>query len=427
VPAWRRRLPLLGGLLLVALIVAGLWPRPVPVEIATVGRGPLVVTVDEEGMTRVKNRYVVSSPVAGQLRRIDWKAGAPVEAGKTVLAVLETSGADFLDARSQAQAQARVQAAEANREMAAAQRDRARAAQALAQSELDRARALLEKKTLSQQEFDVAQMRGTTAAQDERAAEFALQVADFELQQARALLMRGGRSVTAQGAGKAGTEAKPDAVAGSGAISGSAAAAEPLVITSPVNGRILRVLQESGRVVPGGFPLLEIGDPTDLEVRVEVLSRDGVAIRPGARVMLEQWGGPQPLEARVRLVEPSAFTKISALGVEEQRVYVVADFVDPVDRRPTLGDSYRVEARIVIWESADVLRAPAGALFQRGGVWQAFVVEGSRVRLRSVKVGHTNGLQTEIVDGLQAGDRVIMYPGDKVAEGKRVTPMTVSE
>ena len=419
VPAWRRRLPLLGGLVLVALIVAGLWPRAVPVEVATVTRGPLVVTVDEEGMTRVKNRYVVSAPVAGQLRRIDWKAGAPVEAGKTVLAVLETSGADFLDARSQAQAQARVKAAEANREMAAAQRDRARAARTLAQSELDRAGALLEKKTLSQQEFDVAQMRGTTAAQEERAAEFALQVADFELQQARALLLRGGRNAAGQ-----------DSAVSGGVTAGETAPslnAEPMVITSPVNGRILRVLQESGRVVPGGFPLLEIGDPNDLEVRVEVLSRDGVVIQPGARVILEQWGGPQPLEARVRLVEPSAFTKISALGVEEQRVYVVADFVDPVDRRPTLGDSYRVEARIVTWESRDVLQAPAGALFQRGGAWQAFVMAGSQVQLRSVKVGHSNGLQTEIVQGLEPGDRVIMYPGDKVVEGTRVKAITVAE
>lgn len=424
VPAWRRRLPLLGGLLLVALIVMGLWPRAVPVEVATVTRGPLVVTVDEEGMTRVRNRYVVSSPVAGQLRRIDWKAGAPVEAGKTVLAVLETSGADFLDARSQAQAQARMKAAEANREMAAAQRDSARAAQTLAQSELDRARMLWEKKTLSQQEFDVAQMHGTTAAQDARAAEFALQVADFELQQARALLMRGGRNAADQNPAADGSAA---AMAPPVAGAASNTSAEPLVIVSPVNGRILRVLQESGRVVPSGFPLLEIGDPTDLEVRVEVLSRDGVVIQPGARVMLEQWGGPQPLEARVRLVEPSAFTKISALGVEEQRVYVVADFVDPVDRRPTLGDSYRVEARIVIWESRDVLQAPAGALFQRGGAWQAFVMVGSQVRLRSVKVGHGNGLQTEIMEGLQPGDRVIMYPGDKVVEGTRVKAITVAE
>jgi len=416
-PGWRRRLPLLGGALLVLLIAVGLWPRALPVEMAAVSRGPLVVTVDEEGMTRVKNRYVVSAPVAGQLRRIDWKAGAVVEAGRTVLAVLETSEADFLDARSQAEAAARVKAAAASREMASAQRERARAARALTQADLGRYRTLLEKNTLSKQEFDVAQMKEATAAQDERAAEFALQVSEFELQQAQALLVRGQAAVA-------------DASVAGHVHSGSSAAstsAEPLVITSPVSGRILRVLQESARVVPGGFPLMEVGDPTDLEVRVEVLSRDGVAIKPGARVMLEQWGGPQPLEARVRLVEPSAFTKISALGVEEQRVYVVADFVDPVERRPTLGDSYRVEARIVTWEGTNVLQAPAGALFQRGGAWQAFVVEGGRARLRPVSVDHGNGFKTEVTGGLKEGDRVIVYPGDKVTDGIRVESIAVTD
>ena len=200
-----------------------------------------------------------------------------------------------------------------------------------------------------------------------------------------------------------------------------------MTVTSPVGGRILRVLQESARVVPGGFPLVEVGDPTDLEVRIEVLSRDGVAIRPGARVMLEQWGGPEPLTARVRLVEPSAFTKISALGVEEQRVYVVADFVDPLEKRPTLGDNYRVEARIVIWEKPDALRAPAGALFQRNGVWQAFVAEGGRARLRAVQVGRSNGIETEVLDGLREGDVVIVYPGDKVADGTRVSALVISK
>src|SRR5471032_1508239 len=330
-PAWRRRLPWVGAALLVALIAVGLWPRAVPVEVAAVTRGPLVVTVDEEGMTRVKNRYLVSAPVAGQLRRIDWKAGAIVEAGKTVLAVLETGGADFLDARSQAQAEARVLATEAAREAALAQKERAVAAAKMFSADFERLKELFGKKVLSQQEFDTAQMRTDTAVQDVRAAEFALKVAEFEQQQARALLTRG--------------------------ASGGASAAEPLVITSPVNGKILRVFQESSRLVPAGFSLLEVGDPTDLEVRIEVLSRDGVAIKPAARVMLEQWGGPEPLQARVRLVEPSAFTKISALGVEEQRVYVVADFVDPIEKRPTLGDSYRVEARVIIWENPTALRA----------------------------------------------------------------------
>lgn len=398
-PAWRRRLPLFGGVLLLALIAVGLWPRAIPVEVAEVTRGPLVVTVDEEGMTRVKNRYVVSAPVAGQLRRIDWKAGAIVEAGKTVLAVLETSGADFLDARTQAQAEARVRAAEAAREAALAQRDRAGAAARMYAAEFERVKTLRAEKVLSPQEFDIAQMRAETAAQDVRAAEFAFKVAEFELEQARALLMRG--------------------------TSGSAGA-EPLVITSPVSGRILRVIQESARVVPAGFSLMEVGDPTDLEVRIEVLSRDGVAISPGARVMLEQWGGSEPLQARVRWVEPSAFTKISALGVEEQRVYVIADFTDPVERRGSLGDSYRVEARVVIWEKADGLRAPAGALFQRGGSVWAFVVEGGRARLREVRTGRGNGVQTEILEGLPEGGRVVVYPGDKVTDGTRVKPLVVS-
>jgi HlyD family secretion protein len=240
----------------------------------------------------------------------------------------------------------------------------------------------------------MAQMRHDTSAQEARAAEFAFKVAEFELQQAQAVLRRGAGS-----------------------------SAEPLVITSPVGGKILRVLQESARVVPAGFALMEIGDPTDLELRIEVLSRDGVAVRPGARVLLEQWGGPEPLQARVRHVEPSAFTKISALGVEEQRVYVIADFTSPIEQRPTLGDSYRVEARIVTWENADALRVPAGALFQRGADWQAFVLDGGRAKMRAVKVGRSNGVLTEVVEGLAAGDRVVVYPGDKVADGGRVQPL----
>jgi HlyD family secretion protein len=198
------------------------------------------------------------------------------------------------------------------------------------------------------------------------------------------------------------------------------------VIRAPVNGRILRVFQESARVVSSGFPLLEIGDPTDLEARIEVLSRDGVAISPGARVILEQWGGGQPLNARVRLVEPSGFTKISALGVEEQRVYVVADLMDPIARRATLGDNYRVEARIVVWEKPDALQCPAGALFQRRGEWQTYVVENGRANLRTVAVGRSNGVQTEVTSGVDEGATVVVYPGDKVQAGTRVAPLPIT-
>lgn len=395
----RRWLPYVGGALLLALIVAGLWPKPLPVETVPAALGPLRVTVDDEGQTRVRNRYVISSPGGGQLRRIELKAGAEVVAGQTIVAILETGGSDLLDARSQAQAEARVLAAESAREQAAAQQERATATLALARADLARARLLAAQSVISQQDLDVALTREITAAQEARAAGFGLQVAEYELEQARAVL-------------------------GRGAASGGAAST--LVITSPVSGRVLRVLQESARVVPSGFPLLEVGDPTDLEVRVDVLSRDGVRVRPGARVLLEQWGGDRPLEARVRWVEPAAFTKISALGVEEQRVYVIADFVDPVDARPTLGDGFRVEARIVIAEEASVLQVPAGALFQREGRWQTFVVEGGRSRLRTVAVGRSNGIQTEITDGLAEGEAVIVYPGDRVEDGSRVRTIEVS-
>jgi len=395
----RRWLPYVGGVLLLALIVAGLWPKPLPVETVPAALGPLRVTVDDEGQTRVRNRYVISSPAGGQLRRIELKAGAEVVAGQTIVAILETGGSDLLDARSQAQAEARILAAESAREQAAAQQERATATLALARADLARARLLAAQSVISQQDLDVALTREITAAQEARAAGFGLQVAEYELEQARAVL-------------------------GRGAASGGAAST--LVITSPVSGRVLRVLQESARMVPSGYPLLEVGDPTDLEVRVEVLSRDGVRVRPGARVLLEQWGGDRPLEARVRWVEPAAFTKISALGVEEQRVYVIADFVDSVEARPTLGDGYRVEARIVISEEASVLQVPAGALFQREGRWQTFVVEGGRSRLRTVGVGRSNGIQTEITDGLTEGEAVIVYPGDRVEDGSRVRTIEVS-
>jgi HlyD family secretion protein len=399
--SWWRRAPVIAGVVFTVLVVVGLWPRPLPVEISTVGRGNVVVTVDEEGMTRVKNRYVISAPVTGQLRRIDWKAGTNVEAGKTPLATLETMQSSFLDARGQAEAEARVRAAEANLQAAVAQKQRASAAAKMYAADFERVTQLFERKVSSRQELDGAEMRSATAQQEERAAEFSMHVAEFELEQARAIATRDERGANATG--------------------GS------LVVKSPVNGCVLRVYQESERVVIAGTPLIEVGDVTDLEARIEVLSRDGVAVQPGARVTFEQWGGPAPLTGRVRVVEPSAFTKISALGVEEQRVYVVVDFVDPVERRPTLGDNYRVEGRIVVWEGANVLRVPSGALFQRGAGWQVFVVDGGRAKLRNVQVGHSNGFETEITDGLREGEHVVVYPGDKVADDVRVRPIRVAE
>lgn len=389
----KRYLPWILGGVLVLLIVVGLWPKPIQVETANVVRGPLVVTVNEEGRTQVRNRYIVTAPVAGQLRRVDHKAGAAVRATDTVLAVLETAGASILDARSLAQAQAQVSGAESALEMAAAQVERSRSNDELAQADFTRAKELVGSGALSKAEFDSWSARAVATAQERRAAGFALQVAGFELEQAKAMLLRG----TDGDKGQAG-----------------------LPLFSPVDGRVLRVMQESTRVVPAGFPILEVGDPTDLEVLVEVLSRDGVRIKPGARVWLDQWGGDEPLEARVRWVEPSAFTKFSALGVEEQRVNVIADLTTPLDERQTLGDGFRVEARIVTREDASVLKVPSGALFQRGGAWHAYVVRDGRAREIEVEVLPGGDKETGIASGLTEGDAVINFPGDQVKDGSRV-------
>lgn len=397
----------LGGLVVTALIF-GLWPRPQPVEIGIVQRGTLQVTVEDEGVTRIIHRYVVAAPVSGQLQRIDLKPGAAVEANRTVLATLESSAGDLLDATQLTQALARRDAARANRDAASAQATRAKAGHDLAVIERDRIKSLWDRQAVSHQEFDAAEMKEVASNQDLRTAEFALQVAAFELRQAEAELQRG-RAPTRD------AQAADD----------WANVMTRVEITSPVTGRVLRVFQESARRVAAGLPLLEIGDPSDLELRIEVLSRDAVAIKPGARVWLEQWGGAEPLEARVRLIEPSAFTKISALGVEEQRVYVIADFTGPPALRTALGDAYRVEARIVVWEKADTLLVPAGALYQKGGETRAYLQSGGRARERKIEPGRTNGIVTEVLSGLQAGDAVVVYPGDKISDGSRIRGLDV--
>jgi HlyD family secretion protein len=394
----RRWLPWVAGGVLLVLIGLGLRPRPIPVEVTTVGSAPLRVTIDEEGITQVRQRYVVAAPVAGHLRRITLKPGARVVAGETVLASLEAAGADLLDARGQAQAEARVGAATNALGQATAQAERAAAALKLAETEAARRESLAERGLISQQELDVARTEFFSAQQEARASEFGQRVAEFEVAQARAALVR----------------AQP----------GAGGDAAVWAVTSPVSGVVLRVLQESARNVVAGHALLEVGDPADLEVRIEVLSRDGVGITPGARVWLEQWGGEPALEARVRLVEPAAFTKVSALGVEEQRVNVIADLVTPAVERVTLGDAFRVEARIVRWEGDDVRQVPAGALFQRAGAWQVFVVEGGRASLRRVTPGRSDGVNTQVLDGLAEGETVIIYPGDRIAEGVSVSGIT---
>jgi len=370
---------------LIVLLGFGLRPRPAPVETAPAVTGPLRATVSEEGKTRIKQRYVVSSPVSGQLRRVPFKPGAEITPG-AVLALIEPMTSSPLDSRSRALAEAR-------RDSAIASLEKTRSAYVLAGNELRRVEKMFTDKTVSPQDFESAQMRETAAAREVVAAEGVLRSAEAEL-----------------------------AVAAPATANAAPALVE---VRAPVAGRVLHVFQESERPVSAGTPLLDVGDPSDLEVVIELLSRDGAALVAGTRVELDQWGGEKPLDARVRLVEPAAFTKISALGVEEQRVNVVADITTPLKERLALGDNFRVEARVIVWESDKVLKVPVSALFRRGNSWSAYVVRNGRATLVPVQPGRSSGMETQVLSGLKESDEVILYPGDRVQDGQRVQPMKV--
>jgi HlyD family secretion protein len=433
-PKRRRWLPYVGAMTLIALIVAGLWPKPAPVETVKVITGKMRATVNEEGKTRIKQRFVVSAPVAGQLRRIPFKAGAEMKAGETVVAVIEPLAPTMLDARSRALAEAR-------RDTAAANLERARAAHKFAANELKRFQSLFADKTIAIQEFEQVQWRETSAAKELRAAEAALRQAEAELAEFTPNATNGSPSrLNGERAGVRGGNGESrdlDKVDVTGVTTPHPQSLSPLrgeggqtrtavEVKAPATGRVLRVIEESSRVVFAGAPLIEVGDPADLEVVIEVLSRDGAALQSGTRVELEQWGGNEPLEARVRLVEPAAFTKVSALGVEEQRVNVIADIVTPPEKRANLGDAFRVEARIITWESDKVLKIASGAVFRRGDQHAVFAVRDGRATFQPIGIGRNSGSETEIVSGLQDGDEVIIYPGDRISNGDRVKSLRIA-
>ncbi len=385
----RRWLPYAAGALVIATLALGLRPKPAPVETARVATGTLRTTVNEEGRTRVRQRYLVSAPVSGQLRRIPFKAGAECQAGSTVVAVIDPISPALLDARSR-------RLAEARRDSVAANLEKARTSHRFTTSDLGRFQTLFKEGTVSTQELESSQWREASAAKELAAAESALRQSEAELAEFNL-------PTTPTDA------AAPDR--------------KPVEIVAPASGRILRIAEENTRVVTAGTPLLEIGDTSDLEVVIDVLSRDGAGITPGTRVELDQWGAPEPLLAKVRLVEPAAFTKVSALGVEEQRVNVIADLETPPAKRPSLGHGFRVEAHIVVWESNNILKLPAGALFRRGSHWAVFVLENGRSSRRTVEVGRSSGSETQVISGLKEGDTVILYPGDRITEGLRVAPV----
>jgi HlyD family secretion protein len=389
------------GIILIALAVAGglafgFMPRPIPVELASAVRGPLKVTVEEEGKTRVMERYVIVAPMSGYARRITWKVGEAVRAGEE-LVVIEPARSAALDPRSRAQALAQVQAAEA-RLAAAHENARAAAAQAeLAGQTLARVAGLRKDQFVAQQDLDRARTEQDRARAAKLAAEHAVNVARFELETARVTLEQTERL---QAGGPA----------------------ETLSVRAPVGARVLKVARESEGPVQAGQTLLEIGDPQALEVEVEVLSTQAVRIAPGTRVLFDRWGGESTLEGVVRVVEPFGYTKVSALGVEEQRVRVIADFVSPREQWQRLGDGYRVEARFVVWAGDDVLQIPASALFRRNGGWAVFVVQDGRARLTPVTIGQRAGLTAEVVSGLAPGEQVISHPDDTIRDGIRIRP-----
>lgn len=389
---WIKRIVL--GLILVAIVAVltwAMWPKPVPVEVAAVGHSPLTVTVDEDGRARVEDRYLVTAPLAGTLARIELRAGDDVLAGAIVARVAPLP-APLLDPRTRTELAGRRDIARAQLRQASSTVERAKVASDFAEREVERTRTLTRRDALAPAELERAQLTAEMAARDLLSARFAATVAAAEVETSDRLLARLGK-----------------------------ATGQDVDVVSPIAGEVLRVVAQSEGVVGPGSPLLELGDPARLEIVVDVLTADAVAIKPGATVVIDGWGGA-PLAGQVRRIEPSATTRVSALGVEEQRVDVIVGLVTPRERWLGLGDGWRVEVRIATWHTDDVLAVPLGALFRDGNDWAVYAVTGGRAKKRTVLLGHRNSQVAEVVRGLAAGERVILHPGERIGEGVRVVP-----
>ena len=376
-------------ILAAALLTWAFWPAPVPADFAVVERGLLQVTVEEEGRTRVRDRYILSAPVPGRMQRIDLDPGDPVVAGKTVVARFQPTDPALLDVRTRAELEARVRASQSAIGAARAERDRIRTELTCAQAELKRARELVKGGALAPRDLEAAEQRAKALEQSIASADFAVATAQHELEVARAGLLqtRGGRTT-------------------------------PIPLYSPVDGVVLRLVQESETVVPTGQPLVEVGDLRNLEIVADLLSSEAVKVAAGHPVIVEQWGGERSLKGRVRRVEPSGFTKISALGVEEQRVNVIVD----LDERPMdLGDGFRVEIAVIVWSKDNVLKVPTSSLFRSGADWAVYTVQDGKAVRQIVKIGQRNGLEAEVLDGLAEGQRIVVYPSDAIQDGVTLT------
>lgn len=373
------------------------WPRPVPVDLAIVKTAPLAVTVDDVAKTRVRHVYTVSAPIAGRVLRISppRHVGDPVTADETVVAVMQPPPPSFVDIRSREEMQAAAAAAAAAVKLAEAEVRRLDAALAFARSELKRAESLARTDAISARALEKARLDVDTGIAALASARAQLEVRRHELHNAEARLIEP-------------TGANP--------ASGTRCCIE---LKAPVTGRVLKINQESEAVVQAGAPLIEIGDPLDLEISAELLSTDAVQIAPGAAVEIDGWGGP-PLRGRVVRVDPAGFLKVSALGIEEQRVRVTIDFDDPPASWSRLGHDYRVVVRVVVWSSEKALVVPAGALFRQGEDWAVFVVRDGRARVQVLSAGRRNSRLVEILSGLSAGDQVVLHPSDRIGDGVAV-------
>ncbi len=387
------------GLLLLALVVvAGVYlavrEKPIAVDTATVVLEPMEVTIDEEGVTRVKDVYAVSSPIAGYLDRTTLEEGEAVRANETVVASIHPLDPPFHDLRTRAELTAAVQAAQSAVALAQVEEQRARTAYGLSKSNYERAAKLAESRTISASQLEQihSRMRLDEAQVDSARAAIALRKA--ELASAKARLQQPGD-----------------------AARGAANEACCVNITAPIDGVVLKVLARSEQAVIPGKVIAEIGDPQNLEIIVDLLSSDAARIRPGARVTITDWGGEKDLQGTVQMVEPAAFTKVSSLGIEEQRVNVV---VDPDSVPDNLGHGYRVLARLGIWNNPEALQAPIGALFRAQGRWSVFVVEDGRALLRPVEIGRMNTVNAEILNGLERGTIVVLYPNDLLEDGSLI-------
>ncbi|MER9863203.1 HlyD family efflux transporter periplasmic adaptor subunit [Mesorhizobium sp. M0185] len=373
------------------------WPRPIAVDLATLTRGPMEVTIDDEAKTRVRHVYTVSAPIAGKVLRISppRHIGDQVTKDETVMAVMQPTLPSFHDARTHGELRAALAAADAAVNLAAAEIRRIEAALAFSRTELGRAEALARTEAISIKALDGAKF-------DVETNEAALASAKAQLE-----VRRNERDSVAVRLGEqSGTAPEPDPAC-------------CIQLRAPVTGSVLKIIQESEGVVQAGAPLIEIGNPLDLEMVADLLSTDAVRIKPGAPVMIDSWGGP-PLRGRVSRVDPTGFTKVSALGIEEQRVRTTIDFTDPPAKWSALGHDYRVIVHVTIWKAEGVLTVPVSALFRLGNDWAMFAVREGRAAATIIKVGQRNNRTAEVLSGLAAGDRVVLHPSDRVADGVTV-------